>query len=55
MVISGDSDDGDSGGEDPNGDLCFDEDGFNFDLDGDGYVDSESVCDYYLFYEYEYY
>jgi hypothetical protein len=36
---------------DPNEGLCFSDDGFNFDTDGDGYVDSESLCDYYMFYD----
>jgi hypothetical protein len=39
------------GGGDPNEGLCYDDVDFNFDLDGDGYVDSESICDYYISYQ----
>jgi hypothetical protein len=39
------------GGGDPNEGLCYDDATFNFDVDGDGYVDSESVCDYYISYQ----
>ena len=39
-------------GEAPNNDgLCFDDADYNYDLDGDGYVDAESTCGYYVLYQ----
>jgi hypothetical protein len=49
----GDDDGGDDGGIDPNEGLCFDDADYNYDVDGDGYVDDASLCGYYVqFYGY---